>query len=210
MAQSLPSLALAAAALGLSAGFSPGPLFSLVLSQTLRHGTAEGVKVALAPVVTDAPIILACWLVLSQFSGTPTVLGLVSLAGAALLARYGVACFTTAPPTAEATRQAPRSLWRGVAANFTNPHPYLFWTAVGVPLLLEARIASGLAGVCVFLALFYVAIVGAKVAAAVVTGRCGRFLSGRAYRLLMGALGVSLFYFAATFVVQGVSLLRGA
>ncbi|WP_300164739.1 LysE family transporter [Solidesulfovibrio sp.] len=208
MAQSLPSLALTAAALGLSAGFSPGPLFSLVLTQTLRHGTAEGVKVALAPVVTDAPIIVLCWLALSRFSGTPAVLGAVSLAGAALLARYGLDCFRVAPPAAEAVREAPRSLWRGVAANFTNPHPYLFWTAVGVPLLLEAQ-ASGPAGAAVFLAFFYVAIVGAKVAAAVVTGRCGRFLSGRAYRLLMGALGLSLFYFAATFVRQGLTLLAG-
>ncbi len=206
MAQSLPSLALAAAALGLSAGFSPGPLFSLVLTQTLRHGTAEGVKVALAPVVTDAPIIVLCWLALSRFSGTPAVLGAVSLAGAALLARYGLDCFRASPPQAEAVREAPRSLWRGVAANFANPHPYLFWTAVGVPLLLEAQ-ASGPAGAAVFLAFFYVAIVGAKVAAAVVTGRCGRFLSGRAYRLLMGALGLSLLYFAATFVRQGISLL---
>lgn len=209
MAQSLPSLALAAATLGLSAGFSPGPLFSLVLSQTLRHGPAEGVKVALAPIITDAPIILACWLVLSRFSGAPIVLGLVSLAGAALLTRYGLACFTTPPPQAGQPDVAPRSILRGVAANFTNPHPYLFWVAVGVPLLLDAA-TVGTAGVVVFLAVFYLAIVGAKVAAAVVTGKCGRFLSGRAYRLLMAGLGLSLFFFAATFLRQGFSLLFGA
>ncbi len=209
MAQSLPSLALAAASLGLSAGFSPGPLFSLVLAQTLRHGPAEGVKVALAPVLTDAPIILVCWLVLSRFSGTPAVLGLVSLAGAGLLVRYGLACFTAPPLTAGADGEAPRSLLRGVAANFANPHPYLFWVAIGVPLLLDAA-ADGTAAVVVFLAVFYLAIVGAKVTAAVVTGRCGRFLSGRGYRLLMAALGLSLFYFAVSFLRQAFSLLFGA
>ena len=34
---------------GLSAGFSPGPLLALVISQTLRYGIREGVKAAWRP-----------------------------------------------------------------------------------------------------------------------------------------------------------------
>ncbi|UCD33501.1 MAG: hypothetical protein JSV38_06465 [Desulfobacterales bacterium] len=43
---------------GLSAGFAPGPLLTLVITQTLRHGIKEGILTASAPVLTDAPIIL--------------------------------------------------------------------------------------------------------------------------------------------------------
>jgi threonine/homoserine/homoserine lactone efflux protein len=43
--------------LGLSAGFSPGPLSTLVISHSLRYGTREGVKVAMAPFITDVPIV---------------------------------------------------------------------------------------------------------------------------------------------------------
>ena len=52
--------------LGLSAGLAPGPMLALVLAQTLRHGTREGCKVALTPLVTDPPIILVT-LVLAIF-----------------------------------------------------------------------------------------------------------------------------------------------
>ena len=45
--------------LGLSGGLVPGPLLTLVASETLRHGAAAGIRVALAPLLTDAPIILA-------------------------------------------------------------------------------------------------------------------------------------------------------
>ena len=38
-------------------GLAPGPLLALVLAQTLRHGPREGCKIALTPLVTDAPII---------------------------------------------------------------------------------------------------------------------------------------------------------
>ncbi len=201
-------LALAGAALGLSAGFSPGPLLSLLLSQTLTHGPREGVKVALAPLVTDAPILVAAWLLLSRLSGSPAVLGVVALAGAALLTRYGVECLKAPTPDAPGPSGPPRSLWRGVAANFANPHPYLFWTTVGVPLVIEAA-GIGPGAVACFLAVFYTAIVGAKVLAAVLAGRFRRFLGSRTYRLLMAGLGLSLLYYAASFVRQGLTMLRG-
>ncbi|QAZ68560.1 LysE family translocator [Solidesulfovibrio carbinolicus] len=202
----LASAALAGAAMGLSAGFAPGPLLSLVLSQTLAHGPREGVKVALAPILTDTPIILATWLLLSRLTGTPAVLGVVALAGAALLCRYAYDCFQAPPPDAGDPAKAPRSVLRGVAANFSNPHPYLFWATVGVPYLLEAA-RSGPAGPIAYLATFYVCIVGAKILAAGLAGRFRRFLSSRGYRLFMAALGASLLYFAWGFVRQGLSLL---
>ena len=43
--------------LGFSAGLSPGPMLALTLAQMLRHGSREGCKIALTPLVTDPPII---------------------------------------------------------------------------------------------------------------------------------------------------------
>jgi len=43
--------------LGTSAGFAPGPLLTLVISESLQHGVKSGAKVALAPIITDLPII---------------------------------------------------------------------------------------------------------------------------------------------------------
>jgi hypothetical protein len=71
--------------LGLSAGISPGPLLALVLSHTIRHGVREGFRVAAAPLLTDLPIILVSTLVLSKVAAYGSLLGAVSLAGAAFL-----------------------------------------------------------------------------------------------------------------------------
>ncbi len=43
--------------LGFSAAISPGPMTMLVISQTVRHGLREDIKVALIPIFTDGPII---------------------------------------------------------------------------------------------------------------------------------------------------------
>src|SRR3990172_7981547 len=67
--------------LGLSAGFSPGPLLALVISQTLQHGIKEGVKVAVAPLLTDFPIMLLSLLVMTRLVNFRPVLGGISLIG---------------------------------------------------------------------------------------------------------------------------------
>ena len=67
--------ALAGAAFGLSAGITPGPLLALVIAQTLAHGPREGGKVALAPLLTDSPIILGALLLTSSAASHGTLLG---------------------------------------------------------------------------------------------------------------------------------------
>jgi len=70
---------LAGIVMGLTAGFSPGPLSTLVITQTLRHGLKEGVKVAVAPLMTDLPIIAASLLLLSRAAHNENILGVISL-----------------------------------------------------------------------------------------------------------------------------------
>ena len=76
--------------LGLAAGFSPGPLTFLVVSETLRHGLRAGVKVSLAPVLTDLPIIVAAVLLLDRLLVYPALYGIIALAGGILLLYLGI------------------------------------------------------------------------------------------------------------------------
>ncbi len=61
--------------LGLSAGFAPGPLLTLVISETLQSEIRSGVKVALAPIITDVPIIVLTLFILSKLSNFHNILG---------------------------------------------------------------------------------------------------------------------------------------
>ena len=61
----MPSLLLGLT-LGLSAGFSPGPLMMLVITTTLRGGFWHGLRVAIAPFLSDVPIILLTLFVLDH------------------------------------------------------------------------------------------------------------------------------------------------
>lgn len=66
---------LAGLLLGLAAGLAPGPMLALTVTQSLRHGARAGLRVAMAPLLTDLPIIAAMLLALDELARTRPVLG---------------------------------------------------------------------------------------------------------------------------------------
>jgi threonine/homoserine/homoserine lactone efflux protein len=192
--------------LGLSAGFTPGPLFALVLSHTIRHGVREGIRVAAAPLLTDLPILLVSTLVLSRIAGYGSLLGAVSLAGAAFLVYMSYETFRARRQEPSASDAGPQSLKRGAMVNALSPHPYLFWLTVGAPMILKGWKTSPAAAV-LFVVGFTGCLVGSKVVLAVLTGCSVHRLSGRSYEYLMRALGFLLLVFAVLLLMDGLRLL---
>lgn len=179
------------AVFGLAAGFAPGPLLALVLARSVRYGAREGVQVALAPLVSDPPIILLAVLVFARVATTDPILGMVALAGGGFLVYLAVEIVRAPPAPGRERPGRAGSLLRGVAANLLNPHPYLFWLTVGAPMVVSASAAGG-AAPAGFLAAMYGCLIGAKVLVAVAGGQGRVHLAGRSYlvtqRLLAAAL----------------------
>ncbi len=131
------------AALGLSAAATPGSLQTLLISETLLGGFKRGARITLAPLITDAPIIIAVLLILNQVP--PAVLRLLSIAGGLFVLYLAVGLLnqwlSSPPPAAIAEGAQPigwKGLWRAAIVNWLNPNPYLFWSLVGGPTLIAA------------------------------------------------------------------------
>ncbi|PLY02484.1 MAG: hypothetical protein C0622_05380 [Desulfuromonas sp.] len=192
--------------LGLSAGFSPGPLMTLVVAETLRHDIGSGIRVALAPLVTDLPIVLLSLFVIARLADFHSLLGLISLAGALFLLVLGWQSMKLKGVELDLSGARPQSLLKGVLTNLLSPHPYLFWISVGGPLLNRANDLTPWAGGA-FLAGFYLCLIGAKVSLALVTGKSKGFLSGRLYLAINRFLGLLLILLAGLLCYDGLKLL---
>ncbi|MDH7486301.1 MAG: LysE family translocator [Anaerolineae bacterium] len=191
--------------LGLSAGITPGPLLTLVITAALRRGLTGGLLVALAPFVTDAPIIALSLLLLDRLP--PWALTAVTAAGGLLVVYLGVDALRAArrrelPGQIEGNSIGRSELWQGALVNALNPHPYLFWATVGGPTLL-AGWREGTAYAAAFLLGFYALLVGSKVIVAWLVARQSRALSPRVYRLALNLLGVAM-------IALGLLLVRQA
>ena len=191
--------------LGLSSGLSPGPLLTLVVSETLRHGARAGIGVALAPLLTDLPIILAAVWLLRPLTDQTVPLALINLGGGLYLAWLGIQGVRFRGAELEPSDPA-GSLRRGVIANFLNPSPYLFWLAVGAPTVLAAW-REGWPAAAVFIVAFYALLVGSKVLLALALGRARHLLRSGGYILLMRGLGLLLLGYALLFLRESGRLL---
>jgi len=191
--------------LGLSSGLSPGPLLTLVVSETLRHGARAGIGVALAPLLTDLPIVLAAVLLLRPLTDQTVPLALINLGGGLYLAWLGIQGVRFRGAELEPSDPA-GSLRRGVIANFLNPSPYLFWLAVGAPTVLAAW-REGWPAAAVFIVAFYALLVGSKVLLALALGRARHLLRSGGYILLMRGLGLLLLGYALLFLRESGRLL---
>ncbi len=190
--------------LGLAAGFSPGPLTVLVISETLSYGLRAGVRVSLAPVLTDLPIIALAVLLLGRLSAYPAAFGVVALLGGAFLLRLGIGSLRYREAAVQVGQPAARSLLRGVTANFLNPNPYVFWIGVGTPILLSALDRSWLHA-STFMAAFLFCIVGSKMLLARLVNGSRAFLSSGVYIWIMRTLGLMLIIYALIFFRDGLT-----
>jgi threonine/homoserine/homoserine lactone efflux protein len=193
--------------LGLSAGLAPGPMLALVLAQTLRHGSREGCKVALTPLVTDPPIILVTLVLASKLAHLDALLGMISIAGAVFVLVLAWEGFRPVRQQTQAAVELPRSWFKGIVTNLLNPHPWVFWLTVGAAMLAKTM-SQGWQVAGAFLIGFYALLVGSKVLVAVLAGRSRDLLAGRLYRMAMRVLAVMLAVFAILLFQEGLKHLK--
>ena len=223
--------------LGLSAGLAPGPLLALVITQTMRGGARAGVIVAVAPLLTDVPIVGICLVLVGVIAGTGSAaaLGAISLVGGLFVAWLAFDTWRAEAPEATAVAaEAPEAtavaaepegsaapgvtplpdvtrgaLLKGAIVNAANPHPWLFWIAIGAPTLIAAWAGGGPIAGAGFLAGFYSMLVGSKVALALVVGRARGRIGGRGYRWTMRVLAILLAVFALGLLRESAAQLLG-
>jgi len=192
--------------LGLAAGFAPGPLLVLVISETLRHGIREGIKVSAAPLLTDIPILLLSLFILAGLSEVNVLLAAVSMAGGLFILYMGWDSLRVKGVNIEVAQPFSNALRKGVFTNALNPHPYVFYMTVGGPIFLRA-LQRGPVSAAAFFCSFLFFLVGSKVVLALLTERSRSFLKGPVYLWIMRGLGVALIVFSATLIREGLRLL---
>jgi threonine/homoserine/homoserine lactone efflux protein len=197
----------AGAFFGLTAGLSPGPMLTLVISETLQHNRTEGAKIAFVPLITDIPVILVTYFVFSRLAQLTFLLGLVALLGGMYVAWLGYQTLKVKAFAIEARVPKPESFQKGIFTNILNPNPYFFWLTVGIPLAFKAYEAS-LAAVLVFFLSFYTLLVGSAIGVAIIAERTKTFLKSRGYLWIMRLLGIALLVFAVLFFMNGIQIFK--
>jgi threonine/homoserine/homoserine lactone efflux protein len=146
--------------LGIFASASPGALVAYLLQQTIQHGWRRALPAVLAPLISDIPVVLVVVFVLGRLP--PGWLRILQCVGGAFLlvlafeAWRGLRDHEMKTP---AIAPGPQTFVRAVLANGLSAGPYIFWSLVAGPLLVQLWTTSLAAGL-EFLLGYYVALLG--------------------------------------------------
>ncbi len=193
--------------LGLAAGTSPGPLLAVTISETLQHGKWEGIKVAVSPLITDLPIILAVLFVLSHLTSSDFFIGIIAFFGASYLIYSGVESLKIKKDSIELNVEKKDALKKGVIVNFGNPHPYVFWLSIGGPIIFKS-LSIHIWATVLFVTGFYLLLVGSKVIVALIVEKSKYFINSEYYFSIIRTLGIAQILFGLTFIKVGLDSLN--
>lgn len=199
MPESEFSLLITGIIFGLSGGLTPGPLFTFIISETLKYGTREGIKIALVPILSDLPIVLFTLYLISKLSEIDLIIGIISLSGALYLIYLAIEGIRFKGTTVDVSKIRPQSIRKGITINLLNPNPYIFWLTIGAPTVISSTDVSMAAPVA-FVGGMYLFLVGSKIVLAILIGKSKIFLKSRTYIYTIKMLGVVLSLFAVVFL----------
>jgi len=179
------------ASYGFAAAVQPGQFQAFLVSQTMTNGWRRTVPAALAPLLSDIPMICLVLLILTQVP--QLFLHVLQIVGGLFLLYLALRAFKATRSFQQAlAAPAPihQTILKAVLVNLLNPNPYLAWALIMGPLLLKAWRQAPSCGIGL-VAAFYMTLVSTT-AAIVALLAAARSLGPRVARVLLGLSALAL------------------
>jgi len=182
------------AIIGIVSGIAPGPFTTLVAVTSLEKGLSAAFRLAFIPLITEGPALVVAVVFLTQVPRE--VLQSVGMIGAVVILYLGYRVFRHADESRPSDDQASDiagDFWSITFAVLLSPSPWVFWILLGGPLLLS-QYQNGWLSACLFLAAFFICLIGSQmmIAWGASTGRrLSRHLRQRLIRLAGIGLGIA-------------------
>lgn len=201
--------------IGFSGAMMPGPVTTLVVTETAKRGFIAGPLITIGHVLLEAAMVIALVFGVGELLKQNLVAGLIGLIGGLFLlwmgfdivrnAWQGHVSLSLARDTKE-TSSSTNPVLAGILTSISNPYWLLWWATVGAASLVTFR-AFGVAGVIAFYFGHTLAdwVWNNFVAFVVATGR--RAMTDRIYRSILVVCGTFLLVLSLYFLYSGISFL---
>ena len=189
---------------GFAAASQPGPFQAFLVSQSLTRGWKRALPGALAPLVSDGPIILLCVLVLSQLPDwLQQVMYILGGLFVLYLAYGAYKSWRDYDETiAHPELSGQQTILKAALTNALSPGAYLFWMFITGPLLVQGWRETPIHGVALLVG-FYATLISGLAVIIVIFGSAAR-LGPKLNRALLGISSIVLFGFGLYQLWKGI------
>ncbi len=186
------SYAILGATYAFAAAVQPGQFQAYLNSQANTNGWRRALPAALAPILSDIPIICVTMVVLTQ---VPTLfIHLLQLAGGAFLLylAFGAlrSCRDRQQKLAVPPARMHQTVFKAALVNLLNPNPFLAWALIMGPLLIQAWGKTPANGIALLVAFYSMMLLSC--AAIILLFSLARSLGPRVALVLVAVSSVAL------------------
>jgi threonine/homoserine/homoserine lactone efflux protein len=203
-------------ALALSGALMPGPLFTITISESVRHGFKAGPLLMIGHSLLELVLVVAVVQGLGVYLELPSVMGIIALLGGSLLIYFGIDMIRTAGSLSLAreavisgSQYSNHPILLGVVASASNPYWILWWATIGLGYL-AAVMQFGVSGVVIFFLGHIAADFAWYCLVSFGMSRGKSLLKDWGYQSLIRICGVFLFCFGGWFLISAKNFLMKA
>ena len=190
---------------GFQGSVSPGPLQTVIITETLANGIRSSWRAAVIPLCTD-PIALC--LALFIVANVPnSILAAIAFLGAALLCRVAWLQFRTTENDFKFQTKKRLSLFSIWATNILNPNLWIFTFTINAFQIHDYYTEGGFGVAATYLSTFFLVLCACNLSVAVIVAALKRVFNPFWLVRVNRVLGVFLLLVAVRFVILGATKL---
>jgi threonine/homoserine/homoserine lactone efflux protein len=187
-----------------AAAIQPGPFQTFIISQTLKNGWKKTLPSAIAPILSDIPVIIIVLLLLTNLP--EWFLIVLQICGGFLLLFLAYQSFKSFLNfnrlKEEGINNSENTFWKAVLVNILNPNPYIGWSLIMGPLFLKGYHEASGNGIALIVS-FYLTMVICQMGIIVLFG-LARNLGPKITHITLGIASAGLAAFGIFLLYHGL------
>jgi threonine/homoserine/homoserine lactone efflux protein len=202
--------------IGYSGAVMPGPMFTYTVDKGLRYGIRPGLEISLGHVFLELLLVIAIFAGAGKFLGSDAAKIVIGIFGGSILGYLGSGMIRdvykgriSLDIKAVEGEKKGNAFAAGILLSATNPYFIIWWSAVGLALIMNAYNTYGIIGIAVFYIGHSLSDISWFTFVAALVSKARHLFSVRVYKGVILFLAACLIFFGISFFADSIdSIMR--
>lgn len=197
--------------IGYSGAVMPGSMFTYTVDKSIRHGVKSGILVSLGHAFLELILVILIFLGAGKYLAADLARIIIGTVGGLVLGYLGISMIKdvylnkiSLDTQGDKTDKQGSMLLAGVILSASNPYFIIWWSAVGLTLIMNAYYSFGILGIAVFYVGHILADITWFTFVAAIVSKTRHLINIKAYKVIIVLLAICLISFGISFLVGSI------
>lgn len=197
--------------IGYSGAVMPGSLSAYTVNKSIRHGVRSGLLVSIGHALLELVLVILIFAGAGKYLAADLVKAAVGLMGGMVLGYLGFGMIKdvylnriSLDANSSRNNRQENMLLAGVVLSASNPYFIIWWSVVGLALIMNSYNSFGIIGIAVFYIGHIISDISWFTFVSALVSKTRHLISLKAYKVIIVILAVCLIGFGASFLLGGI------